>query len=99
MLSQFYDEVNRDGKKLEVIFVSSDQNEDAFKDYFGSMPWKATSFDVDRAAIKTMHGVQGIPMLPLFKADGTKVSDNARMDVHNAQNDGKAMECMETWRK
>ena len=45
-----------------------------------------------------MHGVQGIPMLPMFKADGTKISDNARGDVHQMQAEGKAAECLEKWR-
>ena len=85
VLSSFYDEMNKDGKKFEVIFVSSDQDEASFIDYFFDMPWKAVSYDVDRQAIKQHHGVNGIPMLPLFKADGTKVSDNARGEVQAAQ--------------
>ena len=32
-----------------------------------------------------MHGVQGIPMLPIFSLNGTKISGNARGDVTNAQ--------------
>jgi hypothetical protein len=27
------------GKVFEVIFVSSDQSEEQFNDYYGSMPW------------------------------------------------------------
>ena len=99
VLSSFYEEVNKDGKKMEIIFVSSDQDENAFKEYFSTMPWKACLYEVDRAAIKTMHGVQGIPMLPLFKADGTKISDNARGDLNQAQTDGKQSECLEKWRQ
>ena len=52
VLSQFYEEMNKDGKKLEIIFVTSDQNEEAFKEYYESMPWKAVSFAVERQAIK-----------------------------------------------
>ena len=48
VLSEFYNEVNKDGKKVEIIFVSSDQDEAAFKDYFSSMPFKACPFDIDR---------------------------------------------------
>ena len=99
VLSSFYEEVNKDGKKMEIIFVSSDQDDAAFKDYFGSMPWKACPFEVDRAAIKTLHGVQGIPMLPLFKVDGTKISDNARGEVSQGQSEGKQGDCLASWRK
>ena len=98
VLQNFYDTVNKDGKKMEIIFVSSDQDEAAMKDYFESMPWKACAFDADRQAIKQLHGVQGIPMLPLFKADGTKISDNARSEVQEAQNDGKHADCLQKWR-
>ena len=98
VLSSFYEEMNKDGKKFEVIFVSSDQDEAAFKDYFASMPFKACSYEVDRQAIKQQHGVQGIPMLPLFKVDGTKLSDNARGEVHAAQQEGKQAECLQKWR-
>ena len=82
VLAQFYEEVNKDAKVFEIIFVTSDRDDAAFKEYFGTMPWKAAPFDIDRNAIKTMHGVQGIPMLAIFKADGTKLSDNARGEVH-----------------
>ena len=95
MLAQFYEEVNKEKKTLEVIFITSDKDEAAFKEYFGMMPWKACPWDgVDRQAIKQMHGVQGIPMLPMFKADGTKISDNARGDVHGSQAEGKQADCL-----
>ena len=39
VLAQFYEEVNKDGKKLEIIFVTSDRDEASFKEYFALMPW------------------------------------------------------------
>ena len=98
VLAQFYEEVNKDGKVFEVIFVTSDRDEASFKEYFELMPWKAVPFDVERATIKQMHGVQGIPMLPVFKADGTKLSDNARGDVVQAQSDGKHADLLAKWK-
>ena len=29
------------GKKLEIVFVSSDRDEDSFNEYYGEMPWHA----------------------------------------------------------
>merc|ERR1712183_788552 len=37
VLSKFYDEVNKDGKKMEIIFVSCDQDEKQFQEYHDSM--------------------------------------------------------------
>ena len=31
-------------KGLEVVFISSDRDEDAFKEYFGEQPWKALPY-------------------------------------------------------
>ena len=51
-LAEFYNEfTKKDGNqgKLEIVFVSSDQNADQFKDYFKDMPWKCLPFaDRDR---------------------------------------------------
>ena len=52
ILGQFYEEVNKDGKVFEVIFITSDRDEAAFKEYFSLMPWKAAPFEIDRGAIK-----------------------------------------------
>ena len=98
MLAQFYEEVNKDGKVFEVIFVTSDRDEASFKEYFNTMPWKAAAFDVDRGTIKQKHGVQGIPMLPVFKKDGTRLVENGRSDVHQAQAEGKQADLIAKWR-
>ena len=98
MLAQFYEEVNKDGKVFEVIFITSDRDEASFKEYYGMMPWKAAPFECDRGTIKQTHGVQGIPMLPVFKADGTKLVDNGRSDVHQAQAEGKQADLITKWR-
>merc|ERR1719199_894916 len=52
-------------KDVEVVFVSSDQNEAAFKDYYGEMPWTAVDFaDRDtKQKLGEKYGVRGIPCL------------------------------------
>ena len=98
MLCQFYEEVNKDGaKNLQVIFVTSDKDEAAFQGYYETMPWTAVSFDADKQTIKQQHGVQGIPMLPIFKADGTKIEENGRGTVHQNQAGGTQAAALETW--
>ena len=38
VLGEFYNEVNSQGKQLEIVFVTSDKDDASFKDYYGSMP-------------------------------------------------------------
>ncbi len=63
ILSKFYELVNKDSKQLEIIFVSSDENESEFKDYFAKMPWLAVPFTKQLPEIGAKYGVQGIPSL------------------------------------
>ena len=36
-------------------------------------------------------------MLPIFKADGTKIEENGRMTVHQGQAGGTHAEVLEAW--
>jgi len=70
-------------KNLEVIFVSSDQNEQAFKSYFNTQPWLAMPFN-DRsrkAALGQKFGVRGIPSLILIDEHGGLISADGRSKV------------------
>ena len=63
------------------------------------MPWTAVPFEADRQSIKQLHGVQGIPMLPIFTSDGKKIADNGRQDVHQGQAQGTHAAVLEAWGK
>ena len=45
-LAQFYEKVkdSKNGENFEIIFVSSDGEEDSFKEYLNEMPWWALPF-------------------------------------------------------
>jgi hypothetical protein len=43
-LKEFYDEINKDGKKLEVIYVSCDNAREGFESHFKEMSWPAIPF-------------------------------------------------------
>lgn len=47
-LVKFYKKIKGDSKKFEIIFVSSDREEDSMKEYFDSMPWLAVPYGDDR---------------------------------------------------
>lgn len=51
MLAEFYKKLKGSdkGKDFEIIFVSSDADDNAFNDYYKEMPWLALKFD-QRAA-------------------------------------------------
>eukprot|EP00457_Paulinella_chromatophora_P006115 gb/GEZN01006133.1/.p1 GENE.gb/GEZN01006133.1/~~gb/GEZN01006133.1/.p1 ORF type:complete len:423 (-),score=83.85 gb/GEZN01006133.1/:409-1677(-) len=57
-------------KKIEIVFVSSDKDEDAFNDYHKVMPFLALPYDNREAKNKLsrMFKVQGIPTLVFIDA-------------------------------
>jgi len=50
---------------VEVIFCSSDRDEDAFKEYSGDMPWLALPYSKRefKEELSSMFGVSGIPIV------------------------------------
>lgn len=73
---EVYNELSPKGG-FEVIFVSADEDEESFKDYFSKMPWLAIPFS-DKGKRDHLDGlfeVQGIPHLVLIDEDGKVVSD------------------------
>jgi nucleoredoxin len=84
-LANFYNHMKQTrGDVFEVVFVSSDQDESQWSQYFSEMPWLALPF-ADRSrkqAISNQYGVTGIPTLVLLDArSGGCISQNARMNV------------------
>lgn len=68
---------------IEVVFVSSDQDEDGFSSYYGEMPWLALPFaDRDRKAkLSEKYEVRGIPSLVILDPSGTLITTEGRRDV------------------
>jgi len=67
-------------KGLEVVFCSSDHDEDAFKEYYADQPWLALTFsDRDRKTeLSEFFGVSGIPALVLVDSEGAIITKEAR---------------------
>lgn len=81
-LVEFYNKMKTAGKNFEVIFSSSDRNEDSFKEYFGSMPWLALPFQDSRCKqLSTAFQVSGIPMLIIMDEDGNVITSQGRSAV------------------
>ena len=74
------------GKTVEIIFVSSDNDEAAFNEYYAKHPWLALPF-ANRAKkdeLINMFQVKGIPMLVLLDAEGNVYNSNGKNTVMNS---------------
>lgn len=82
LLSDFYQEVNRDEKQLEIVWVSHDKTEEEYKKYFKSMSWLAIPFGDKRIEELTQHfNIKGIPVLLVLKPNGEIATKQGKQDV------------------
>jgi len=82
-LAESYKELKASGKQFEIVFISSDKDEESFKDYFADMPWLALPF-AERSLkedLSNIFEVRGIPSLVLLKPDGKLLTTNGREAV------------------
>ena len=83
VLKQLYiDTLKKAG--VEIVFVSSDQDDKAFQDYYGSMPWLALPFEARdlKENLSSHFRIEGIPsLIVLDGATGKVISTDGRRDV------------------
>lgn len=81
-LAEWYS-ANLKDKGLEVVFVSSDRDEDSFKEYFGEMPWLALPYaDRDRKdALSKRFKVKGIPSVVILDEEGKVITQDGRAAI------------------
>lgn len=84
-LAEAYKEWKKDGKKIEIVFVTSDRDEKSFKEYFAEMPWTAINIDEKTLIgnLKATFKITGIPSLIVLDKSGKTVDDSARSTVTN----------------
>ncbi len=82
ILKEFYDDINCEIRQLEIVFVSSDKDEESFKNYLADMPWIAIP-DGDKriAALLENYRLEQIPTLYVIKPDGECVSTRGKQDL------------------
>ncbi len=95
-LTEFYNETNKGiefgaKKPFEVLFVSLDGNEEAFRRNFSEMPWLGISPKEEArvSALKQKYGVNGVPTLVITKPNGELITYDGRKDIQT--NSGDAM--------
>ena len=79
-LAKLYNECKEKNKSFEIVFISSDRTEDAFKEYFGEMPWCALSFKERdlKSRLSDVFNVRGIPTLILLTGKGEMITEDGR---------------------
>ncbi|KAH9612768.1 hypothetical protein KSS87_011053 [Heliosperma pusillum] len=87
-LVKIYNELTSKGD-VEIVFISSDKNEESFKNYFSKMPWLAVPFS-ESASITSIKGnfsFRGIPHLVFLNGDGNvSTEDGVRLVMeHQAE--------------
>jgi len=69
-----------EAKGLRCVLVSSDQSEEAFKEYFAKMPWLALPYSERqlKEELSAKFGVKSIPSLALVDLEGNTITTEAR---------------------
>jgi len=79
-LVEQYEKIKVAGLPLEIVFASSDKDEEAFGDYFKDMPWLALPY-ADRSRkedLSNRFDVSGIPSLVLLDKDRSVITTDGR---------------------
>jgi thiol-disulfide isomerase/thioredoxin len=91
-LVEYYTHLRTEGRDIEIIFVSNDNNVQSFTDYYTyNMPWLAVPFNEDRRRFKMaeMMHVDSIPSLVFLDGTGRVVTsqgiDFVLHDTHGKQ--------------
>merc|ERR1712007_154425 len=71
-------------KKFEIVFISSDQDDASFKEYFADMPWLALPYHERKLAqdFDAVFEIRGIPTLILLKPNGDCITQDGRSMIH-----------------
>ena len=89
-LKELYNKLKADGKKLEIIYVSNDENQEKFDAYFEDMPWLAIPYSDKKrlAVLQSELEIRGLPTLILLDEKGNIITNRGR-DFVAMDSDGK----------
>jgi nucleoredoxin len=82
-LAEFYNK-HHENKNLEIIFISSDRDEDSFNKYYGEMPWFTLDYKErkKKEELGKQFEITGIPTLILLDGDsGDIICKDARNEI------------------
>lgn len=87
-LVEKYESILEEGHNFEIIFSSSDEDEEQALDYFKTMPWKMISYS-DREfdeGLSRKFEIRGIPTLVLLDEEGNLITTDGRDVLMNVTN-------------
>lgn len=86
---EVYKELSSKGD-FEIVFLSGDEDEESFSEYFAKMPWLAVPFsDTEtRDRMDDLFKVMGIPHLVLLDENGIVCSDSGVEVIREYGTDG-----------
>ena len=88
MLIDFYKKVNMINKKIEIIYVNSDEDPGQFNNAISQTPWLAIPFNDSRVMeLKQFYAITAVPVLVIIRKDGTIVTTNGRNDIYAMEED------------
>jgi nucleoredoxin len=84
-LKSFYKEVNATTKRLEIIWVSGDEEEEEYEEYFEKMPWTAMPFEPENARedVTEKFDIASIPQLIVLNKDGSVKTSQGKKEVED----------------
>ncbi len=91
MLIEFYNKHHQD-KNFEIIFISSDDEEEAYEEYYKDMPWLTLDHKEQekKDELDEKFGISGIPTLILLDGDsGNIICKDARDKIQNKDKEGE----------
>jgi len=79
-LAEKFEELVESGKNFEIIFISSDRDENSAKEYFSEMPWKMLSYSLreKKALLSELFDINGIPSLVLLDEKASLITLSGR---------------------
>lgn len=96
ILKNFYEEVNLEDKKVEIIYVGFDKVKKDYENFTKAMPWLGLPFSDERIqGLKEFYDIRVIPKLLLVDNRGEEVRNDNRQDVYHLEVD----KAFEKWRQ
>ncbi|XP_073104112.1 probable nucleoredoxin 1-2 [Elaeis guineensis] len=79
-LIEEYKKIKDKDSAFEVVFISSDEDQNSFEDFFSGMPWLALPFgDVRKKSLSRLFKIRGIPSLVAIGPTGKTVTTDAKL--------------------
>jgi nucleoredoxin len=82
-LIKAYQAAKAAGLPFELVFVSSDEDEEGFDEYTKDMPWPSVKFSEEdtRTQLGEQFGVRGIPSLQIIGKNGKIITTDGRTGI------------------